>query len=1348
MHFINRSLTLFSLLVFSCNFLAAQSTWVQSQGFGGEPRSNAVSFTLNGKGYVGLGSNDNTLFSDFWQYDPATKKWSKVADFGGEARRNAVAFVLNGKAYVGLGQSGMYPDFTSHKDFWAYDPEADSWTETTAFGGSARYQSIAYTLAGKGFVMLGRDEAGYPTDVWAFDPANKTWTEKNEFTDEGRIGAFVFNLNDTIYVGHGVNYEGGSTNIQNNYLTYNAEGDTWTEVDIIPSNISIRNDIFYFSLNGKGYFGGGTGENKTWEYDPATNTWTAANNVGNSVYAISASTAFVIDTMAYLATGYSSTKYVNDFFKYNEGLIVPERPNDIKATIISTTAIEITWEDNSQDEAGFIVERSMLNPGNYKPIATVGSNITHYIDEDENLVEGVEYFYQIRAYNDGISLSPYYDRIRFGNFYTAPTGLAVNDNATTKVKLSWTDNANLEEGYIIERSVNDTLNWVVIDTVEADVTGYFDHTVTPQILAFYRVKGFYDTETTNPSKVEAAYLDEKGAWLKASEFPGMVRIDYFSFKIDDKFYLGAGKSLDYEYLKDFWAYDLDTDTWEQLADFGGGSRTLATAFSINGKGYAGMGSDQNGKYKDLWEYDPDTDVWTPKTEFSGVTNDGPISFVIDNKAYLLTGLDANQSPQKSFWEYDPAGDTWTPKNEFPGNGRSEGIGVSVNGLGYVGFGYNFFSSNKHQDIWEYNPNNDAWEEKAILPGDYDKWRGLFAVVQGDQIIIGTGQQVKSGSAPTTSKIWKYDISDDQWLPWGRFPFATDGHYGFQYNNNIYALGNSTDEKMEIYRYSAGLPSTPGNLTIETKVDTAFLHWYDLSAKETAYILERRNNTSGYLTIDTLDANTEQYMSVLPEDGKQYFFRLTALNGEGNSNAIEAESDWTPLKAPDSLNFYNVESRYLYLSWKNQSENAEKIEIYFSEDSLEFELDYDWNPDGTYYTRSLKENTTYYFKVRTRVEYSSPYKELFSEYVSVSQKTLLYEPEDFTAKVGGKGVQLSWKDSSQYETGYVIERSVGDEEAYMAIDTIEANITAYQDTTFEEGVSLYYRVKAISADNYSDYTEAAEIKAYLPPADFTPALISPDSIRFTWKNQSEVASSLVLRRGNAADSLNERPFNFTAYLHGNEETYLDEYVEENTVYRYYIQATDEMQTDFSPTSDIMLVHTPLKAPSFLVSEGVTDEKLQLLWQNNTEVEAYATLIEMAEAGGEFTELDILENPTNEYWVEDLVSGEDYQFRIKIFNDSVSSAYSNVLDVFGVPTGLDEELQENVNITLYPNPANDQLKILTEHDISEIKVIDLRGKIVATLVQSDQIYDISSLSQGIYMLSVTTNNQPILIRFIKQ
>jgi V8-like Glu-specific endopeptidase len=71
----------------------------------------------------------------------------------------------------------------------------------------------------------------------------------------------------------------------------------------------------------------------------------------------------------------------------------------------------------------------------------------------------------------------------------APTNLSANAVACDQIDLAWTDNADNETGFEIERST-DGINFGQIDTVGANVTGYSDTTVAESTTYYYRVRAY------------------------------------------------------------------------------------------------------------------------------------------------------------------------------------------------------------------------------------------------------------------------------------------------------------------------------------------------------------------------------------------------------------------------------------------------------------------------------------------------------------------------------------------------------------------------------------------------------------------------------------------------------------------------------------------------------------------------------------------------------------------------------------------------------------------------------------------------------------------------------------------
>lgn len=71
---------------------------------------------------------------------------------------------------------------------------------------------------------------------------------------------------------------------------------------------------------------------------------------------------------------------------------------------------------------------------------------------------------------------------------------------------------------------------------------------------------------------------------------------------------------------------------------------------------------------------------------------------------------------------------------------------------------------------------------------------------------------------------------------------------------------------------------------------------------------------------------------------------------------------------------------------------------------------------------------------------------------------------------------------------------------------------------------------------------------------------------------------------------------------------------------------------------------------------------------------------------------------------------------------------------------------IHANVYPNPAQDQLYISTEADITEYSIVTVSGQEVTT--GTDSIIDISAFESGAYFIHISTNEGTAVRRFIKQ
>lgn len=79
-----------------------------------------------------------------------------------------------------------------------------------------------------------------------------------------------------------------------------------------------------------------------------------------------------------------------------------------------------------------------------------------------------------------------------------------------------------------------------------------------------------------------------------------------------------------------------------------------------------------------------------------------------------------------------------------------------------------------------------------------------------------------------------------------------------------------------------------------------------------------------------------------------------------------------------------------------------------------------------------------------------------------------------------------------------------------------------------------------------------------------------------------------------------------------------------------------------------------------------------------------------------------------------------------------------------TGVDEAFESKVNLTVYPNPATDYVKLDLEEaiDNANIQLLDLTGRVIKSMDASKQInlrMDVSDLNEGIYLLNIISGSK---------
>ena len=165
-------------------------------------------------------------------------------------------------------------------------------------------------------------------------------------------------------------------------------------------------------------------------------------------------------------------------------------------------------------------------------------------------------------------------------------------------------------------------------------------------------------------------------WTAQTNLPGLVRHHPFQFYAGDDVYtgLGHGNSVNGNLVifKDWYRFDVATNTWETMSDFPGEARVAGTQFAWQGKGYVLSGDGDNHSFMpegEFWEYDSDMDSWTELTPHPGISRWAPGSFVIDGTVYFLGGENRQTGTILSdMWKYqltEPTPVDTTPTDTTP-----------------------------------------------------------------------------------------------------------------------------------------------------------------------------------------------------------------------------------------------------------------------------------------------------------------------------------------------------------------------------------------------------------------------------------------------------------------------------------------------------------------------------------------------------------------------------------------------------------------------------------------------------------------------------------------------------------
>lgn len=116
-------------------------------------------------GYVSCGNKANSFYyNDTWQYNPAINQWIQKTDLPGLARLGPVSFQLDNRGFIGLGSLNN----ALLADSYFYNDSLDSWISAPPFPGILRENPTCWEFTGMAFLNFGKHSSSniFLNDCW------------------------------------------------------------------------------------------------------------------------------------------------------------------------------------------------------------------------------------------------------------------------------------------------------------------------------------------------------------------------------------------------------------------------------------------------------------------------------------------------------------------------------------------------------------------------------------------------------------------------------------------------------------------------------------------------------------------------------------------------------------------------------------------------------------------------------------------------------------------------------------------------------------------------------------------------------------------------------------------------------------------------------------------------------------------------------------------------------------------------------------------------------------------------------------------------------------------------------
>ena len=772
----------------------------------------------------------------------------------------------------------------------------------------------------------------------------------------------------------------------------------------------------------------------------------------------------------------------------------PTAPTALQATAISESQIDLAWTDNSSNETGFRVRRKLGAIGEWVVVATLSANLTSWQNTD--LPSGTIYYYTVTAFNatGESAVSNESTATTLAVPPLAPTNLVATARSSSRVDLTWIDNATNETGIRIERRTGANGNWVEVASVSPNATTFLNTGLTAGTTYYYRVIAFNPAGSSESSNIAIVTTMSEGdggggqagapANLQGAALtPTQVTLSWLDRSDNEAGYRIRRKTG----IEGSWAVIANLAPNTTSFQNNGLSSGMTYYYQVSAFNLDGESAPSN-----------EVSITAPSISFI------PLNNGLSARSNLLRN-------QVHYYQINvPIGAT---RLSFQTTGTGN---IDL----YVRFGsqpqitvFNCRSANSssaEQCFFNYPAAGD-WHVMIAGYSNNISFYNLTATFQSgtpnDLPAAPTNLSARSVSPTQISLSWSDNSSnelvfrirrrtenDGVWMelpPIGQnINSYIDSNVspGLSYYYSVTSLNGSgaSAASNEVMVMTSGgetlLPAPPLGLTAAAvSASLVNLNWTDSATNETGFRVQRRTGAGGAWTDNAVVAqNLTTYQDVTVAAGQTYSYRVIAFNTAGDStpsNEATVTMPGTP-SAPVGLQVLLVSPTQATLTWTDTSANETGFRIRRRIGSTGT-----WSEIGTvgqnfttFSNSGLPAGTTFFYRVTS---YNAVGESAESNEVGVSTPGVNpvppVAPGGLAASANSSSqVTLSWIDNSNDELGFRIRRKTASSSGWLEVGTVSANVTAFQNVGLSPATTYLYQV--IAFNSFGDSTPSNEIDA--------------------------------------------------------------------------------------------------------------------------------------------------------------------------------------------------------------------------------------------------------------------------------